>query len=131
MVRNLPCRALIDTPHKGADADRVMTEGAVTATIEDVMLAIRDLGDRMERRFEQVERRFEQVDRRFEQIERRFERSEENTMALRGEVAEIKGRIADMPTARDFGRLEGRVQEMSERLPTTIGYTPPRSVSGG
>jgi hypothetical protein len=50
--------------------------------------------------------------------------------SMRLELAEIKGRITDMPTARDFGRLEGRVQEMSERLPTTIGYTPPRSAAG-
>lgn len=41
------------------------------------------------------------------------------------EIAGIKGRLADAPTARDFGRLEGRVAEMSERLPTTIGYRPP------
>lgn len=46
-------------------------------------------------------------------------------------MARLEGRMSDMPTARDFGRLEGRVAEMSERLPTTIGYTPPRSASGG
>lgn len=45
-------------------------------------------------------------------------------------IARLEGRLADMPTARDFGRLEGRVAEMSERLPTTIGYTPPRSAAG-
>jgi len=45
-------------------------------------------------------------------------------------VARLEGRVADMPTARDFGRLEGRVAEMSERLPTVVGYTPPRTVTG-
>jgi hypothetical protein len=48
-------------------------------------------------------------------------------------IARIESRIADMPTARDFGRLEGRVAEMSERLPTMIGYNPPepRRAAGG
>jgi hypothetical protein len=41
----------------------------------------------------------------------------------------IDARLSDMPTARDFGRLEGRVAEMSERLPTTIGYNPPRTAA--
>ena len=38
--------------------------------IDGLHEAIRDLGDRMERRFEAVDRRFEAVDRRFEAVER-------------------------------------------------------------
>lgn len=45
-------------------------------------------------------------------------------------LGELKGRIAEMPTARDFGHLEGRLEEISRRLPTTIGYTPPKSAAG-
>lgn len=43
--------------------------------------------------------------------------------------ARLEGRISDMPTARDFGRLEGRLEEMSRRMPTTIGYSPPRAAA--
>lgn len=39
--------------------------------------------------------------------------------------ARLEGRIADMPTARDFGRLEGQVEEMARRLPIPLAYTPP------
>ena len=41
--------------------------------IDGLHEAIRDLGDRMERRFEAVDRRFDAIDRRFEAIDRRFE----------------------------------------------------------
>lgn len=41
--------------------------------IDGLHEAIRDLGDRMERRFEAIDRRFEAIDRRFDAIERRFE----------------------------------------------------------
>lgn len=44
-------------------------------------------------------------------------------------VARLEGRVSDMPTARDFGRLEGRLEEMSARLPTVVGYTPPRTAA--
>ena len=40
--------------------------------IDGLHEAIRDLGDRMERRFEAVDRRFDAIDRRFETIDRRF-----------------------------------------------------------
>ena len=41
--------------------------------IDGLHEAIRDLGNRMERRFEVVDRRFDVIDRRFEAIDRRFE----------------------------------------------------------
>ncbi len=44
--------------------------------IDGLHEAIRDLGDRMERRFEAVDRRFDAIDRRFEAIDRRFEAME-------------------------------------------------------
>jgi len=46
-------------------------------------------------------------------------------MAMSSDVSEIKGKIADMPTARDFGHLEGRVDELSARLPVTLAYQAP------
>ena len=60
----------------GSDhADTLMTylphqPGADVATKADFV----ELGERMDRRFDQVDARFEQVDARFEQMERRFER---------------------------------------------------------
>ena len=41
--------------------------------IDGLHEAIRDLGDRMEQRFEAIDRRFEAIDRRFEAIDRRFD----------------------------------------------------------
>ena len=41
--------------------------------IDGLHEAIRDLGNRMERRFEAIDRRFDAIDRRFEAIDRRFE----------------------------------------------------------
>ena len=46
--------------------------------IDGLHEAIRDLGDRMERRFEAVDRRFDAIDRRFEAVDRRFEAVERN-----------------------------------------------------
>lgn len=60
---------------------------------------------------------------------------------VRVEVAELKGRLSEMPTAGQFAALDakfgimpqppefyelrGRVEEISRRLPTTIAYAPP------
>ncbi len=67
--------------------------------------------------------------------------------ALRGEVTDIKAmlshlmpmmirideKLAAMPSAAEFYELRGRVEEISRRQPTTLGYTPPpgRSAQGG
>ena len=67
--------------------------------------------------------------------------------ALRGEVTDIKSmlshlmpmmirideKLAAMPSAAEFYELRGRVEEISRRQPTTLGYTPPpgRSAQGG
>ena len=40
--------------------------------IDGLHEAIRDLGDRMERRFDAIDRRFETIERRFETTDRRF-----------------------------------------------------------
>lgn len=53
-------------------------------------------------------------------------RQADQIASLRADVARIDGRTTDMPTARDFGRLEGRVDEMGQRLPTMIGYASPK-----
>lgn len=48
------------------------------------------------------------------------------------DIGEIKGRIADAPTARDFGRLEGRLDALEARQPVTLAYqTPSERRSGG
>ncbi len=59
--------------------------------------------------------------------------------SLRGEVTEIKTilshlmpmivrideRLSAMPSPAEFYELRGRVEEISRRQPTTLGYTPP------
>ncbi len=52
--------------------------------IDGLHEAIRDLGDRMERRFEAVDRRFDAIDRRFEAIDRRFEAMDRRFLWLVG-----------------------------------------------
>ena len=52
--------------------------------IDGLHEAIRDLGDRMERRFEAIDRRFDAIDRRFETIERRFETTDRRFLWLVG-----------------------------------------------
>lgn len=42
------------------------------------------------------------------------------------EVGELRGKASDAPTARDFGRLEGRVDAIEARQPVTLAYQPPR-----
>lgn len=42
-------------------------------------------------------------------------------------VARVEGRISDMPISHDFGRLEGRLDEISRRLPIPVGYVPPET----
>lgn len=92
----------------------------------------------MDSRFQSMDRlgRLEAGQARLETTQAKFEatQSEIKSILSRLEpvlmrtfesVAELKGRTSDMPTARDFGRLEGRVAEMSERLLTTLGYRPP------
>ncbi|CAK0768218.1 hypothetical protein CCP2SC5_430025 [Azospirillaceae bacterium] len=49
----------------------------------------------------------------------------EEISEIKGDIREIKGRLVDAPTARDFGRLEGRVQEISTRQPVTLAYQTP------
>ncbi|CAK0748335.1 conserved hypothetical protein [uncultured Gammaproteobacteria bacterium] len=58
--------------------------------------------------------------------------------ALDGNLREIKGRIAGMPTARDFGHLEGQIEQIGQRildinarLPVPIAYAPPERRAAG
>jgi|GEM_PF-2307363 len=106
--------------------------------------------ENMETRFENMETRFQSLETRFQSLEDRFQgmddrmrsldgrfQSLDERMRVQGEtLAEIKGRITDMPTARDFGRLEGglaqlgsRIGDINARLPVPIGYAPPRSAA--
>ena len=52
--------------------------------IDGLHEAIRDLGNRMERRFEAIDRRFDAIDRRFETIERRFETTDRRFLWIVG-----------------------------------------------
>ncbi|WP_448204466.1 hypothetical protein [Azospirillum sp. sgz302134] len=37
----------------------------------------------------------------------------------------IDQKLSEMPSAAEFYELRGRVEEISRRQPTTLGYTPP------
>jgi hypothetical protein len=52
---------------------------------------------------------------------------------LSEDMAEIKGRAIGAPSARDFGELSGRVEEISRRQSVTLAYQPPepRRTGGG
>ena len=47
-------------------------------------------------------------------------RLEPMIIKLVSDVADIKGRLADMPSSRDFGKLEGRIAEQSSILQVAI-----------
>jgi septation ring formation regulator EzrA len=70
-----------------------------------ILTAIADLGNRMERRFEQVDKRFEQVDSRFEQVDKRFEavdkrfeKVDDELKAIKLDTYEAKFTIRNLPT---------------------------------
>ena len=46
---------------------------------------------------------------------------------LAEDVAEIRGRLMNMPQPAEFYELRGRVEEISRRLPATLAYAPPGS----
>ncbi len=52
--------------------------------IDGLHEAIRDLGNRMEQRFDAINRRFDAIDRRFETIDRRFETTDRRFLWLVG-----------------------------------------------
>jgi hypothetical protein len=56
-----------------------------------ILTAIADLGDRMERRFEQVDKRFETADKRFEKIE-------DDIKVMKSDVLEAKLSVRNLPT---------------------------------
>lgn len=47
-------------------------------------------------------------------------------MRMGSDIGELRGKAADAPTARDFGRLEGRVDAIEARQPVTLAYQPPQ-----
>lgn len=53
-------------------------------------------------------------------------RLEPMIIRILSESAETRGQLRDAPTARDFGRLEGRVDALESRLPVTLAYQPPQ-----
>jgi chaperonin cofactor prefoldin len=61
-----------------------------------ILTAIAELGDRMERRFEQVDKRFEQVDKRFEQVDKRLEGVDIRLGTVDGRIKEIETEIKVM-----------------------------------
>lgn len=92
---------------------------------------------------DQAETRAEQADIRKEQA------AMQTTLALHGEqlsrikgtlgrlepmiirilsdMSELHGQLKKAPTARDFGHLEGRLDEISARLPVPLAYQPPEN----
>ena len=77
-------------------------------TFSDLLQAVHELGQRMERGFAEL-----------------GQRMEHGLAEVKADVAEVRGRMSDAPTARDFGRLEGRLDEISRRLPVPLAYQPP------
>jgi hypothetical protein len=63
-----------------------------------ILTAIADLGDRMERRFEQVDKRFEQVDKRFETADGRIKEIEAEIKVMKYDVIEAKLSVRNLPT---------------------------------
>jgi chromosome segregation ATPase len=82
--------------------------GAMAATLDDLMLAIKGLNDRMDRRFDAVDRRFDAVDAE-------IRRHGESIAELRGEVRQMSVRISDV----------------NARLPIPIAYSPPEPKRSG
>lgn len=83
------------------------------------------MDDRIEERLMRLETGQAEIKSTLAHFEPMLTKILDGQSSLNERMARIEGRMSDMPTARDFGRLEGRVAEMSERLPTTIGYAPP------
>lgn len=44
---------------------------------------------------------------------------------LSADMGELKGQSKDTPSARDFGRLEGRLDALEARMPVALAYQPP------
>lgn len=99
-----------------------MTNTAILSKLDLLLRMATDIQAEQRRQADGLGRQADQLGRQADQLGRQGD----PIAGLRAEVARIDGRISDMPTARDFGRLEGRVAEMSERLPTMIGYAPPK-----
>jgi hypothetical protein len=63
-----------------------------------ILTAIADLGDRMERRFEQVDKRFEQVDLRLGTVDGRIKEIEAEIKVMKYDVIEAKLSVRNLPT---------------------------------
>lgn len=99
-----------------------MTNSDILGKLDQLLRMTTDILAEQRRQADHLEQHAGQLRQQTNQLERQADQ----IAGLRAEVARIDGRISDMPTTRDFGRLEGRVAEMSERLPTMIGYVPPK-----
>lgn len=92
-------------------------------------------GEQLARQGEQLARHGEMLARQGETLTRHGEqlsgirsllgKLETMIVKIMESQARIEGRIEDMPTARDFGHLEGRVDEIGRRQPVTLAYQPP------
>jgi hypothetical protein len=63
-----------------------------------ILTAIAELGDRMERRFEQVDKRFEKVDLRLETVDGRIKEIETEIKVMKYDVIEAKLSVRNLPT---------------------------------
>ncbi|MSP89691.1 MAG: hypothetical protein EXQ92_12920 [Alphaproteobacteria bacterium] len=84
-------------------------EGEILSKLDLVI----DLARRNESRMNEMNARLNEMNGRLSELSER--------------VARVEGRITDMPISHDFGHLEGRLDEISRRLPIPVGYVPPET----
>jgi hypothetical protein len=64
-------------------------EPATKGDIENVVLLLEQMTERIDHRFEEVDKRFDAVDRRFEVIENRLDRMNDALVYVQGQMAAI------------------------------------------
>ncbi|MEI8393098.1 MAG: hypothetical protein WCF85_00080 [Rhodospirillaceae bacterium] len=86
-------------------------------------------GEQLARQGEQLAKQDQQFARQDEQliaIRATLGRLEPMIIKIMESQARLEGRVEGMPSARDFGHLEGRIDEISARQPTTLAYQSPK-----
>ncbi|WP_272445662.1 hypothetical protein [Aquibacillus salsiterrae] len=68
----------------------------------EILQAIRELNDNMNRKFKQVDAKFEQIDERFEQIDRRFEQIDRRFEQIENRLDNIEHRLGSVEKNTSF-----------------------------